>query len=348
MAIPEDEMRHSRVRARFLDYELRPDFSRRRWITRALAGMLGAGLTTLLPDPRAAGADDPQEAKEIAAVQALARQTGLAKFTEKPSKRFIGLGDAKDDFCEPALAICESLTDAFLRDFRDRGFKLALPPHRLTVITLKDKASYATFNGEPAEEDDGGRYDLDSNRLIVFDFRSNKTELDAPPQRVNLLALVHETVHLLCYNSGMLGLNHDVPDAISEGLATFCELWQTRRRGRIGTVNSPRLLALSNATDEGVPWIPIAQLLTDDTLFRKKETAQLAYAESWLLNFYLLKRGSAMLPKFHAYLAKIPVRGNGPKRITVAEAALGSLEKLDKAIYDSAKSLVNEVKTTIE
>ena len=123
----------------------------------------------------------------------------------------------------------------------------------MTVITLKDKASYAEFNGEPAEEEDGGRYDLDSNRLIVFDFRSNKTELDATPQRVNLLALVHETVHLLCYNSGMLGLNHDVPDAISEGLATFCELWQTRGRGKIGTVNNPRLLALSNATDEGAP-----------------------------------------------------------------------------------------------
>ena len=86
--------------------------------------MAGAGLTTLLQDARAAGADDPQEAKEIAAVQALARQTGLAKFTENPSKRFVGLGDAKDGFCNEALAICESLTDAFLADFRDRGFKL--------------------------------------------------------------------------------------------------------------------------------------------------------------------------------------------------------------------------------
>ncbi len=335
-------MRHSRVLAQFSDHELRPDLSRRGWMARALAGMVGGGLTTLLPGAHAAGADDPQEAKEIAAVQALARQAGLAKFTENPSKRFVGLGDAKAEFCKAALAICERLADAFLADFRDRGFKLALPPHRLTVITLKDKASYAAFNGEPAEDEDGGRFDLDSNRLIVFDFRSNKTELDATPQRVNLLALVHETVHLLCFNSGMLGLNHDVPDAISEGLGTFCELWQTRARGKIGTVNNPRLLALANATDEGAHWIPISELLTDDTLFRKKETAQLAYAESWLLIYYVLKRGSPMLPKFRAYLAKIPVRGNAAKRVEVAEAALGSLEELDRLVYKSAENLLHK------
>ena len=87
-------------------------------------------------------------------------------------------------------------------------------------------------------------------------------------------------------------------------------------------------------------WIPIAQLLTDDTLFRKKETAQLAYAESWLLTNYLLKRGSPMLPKFRAYLAKIPVRSNESDRIKIAEAELGSLEELDRKIYKSANDLV--------
>jgi Protein of unknown function (DUF1570) len=336
-------MRQSRVTARFTDHELRPDMSRRGWMARALAGLAGAGLSTQIAGARAAGPDDSPEAKEIAAVQALARQTGLAKFTEKRSKRFVGLGDAKDDFGGKALAICESLANAFLADFRDRGFKPSLPTtHRMTVITLKDKASYAAFNAEPAEEEDGGRYDLDSNRLIVFDFRGEQPELDAAPQRVNLLALVHETVHLLCYNSGMLGLNHDVPDAISEGLATFCELWQPRGRGKIGTVNQPRLMALTNATDLGAHWIPISQLLTDDTLFRKKETAQLAYAESWLLVYYMLKRSSPMLPKFREYLAKIPVRGNESNRNKVAEAALGSLEELDRAIYDSATKLVQK------
>ena len=89
-------------------------------------------------------------------------------------------------------------------------------------------------------------------------------------------------------------------------------------------------------------WIPISQLLTDDTLFRKKETAQLAYAESWLLIYYVLKRGLPMLPKFRAYLAKIPVRGNAPKRVTIAEAALGSLEQLDHEVHESAKKLVRK------
>ena len=89
-----------------------------------LAGMAGGGLATHLADAHGAGADDSTEAKEIAAVQALARQTGLPKFTENRSKRFVGLGDAEAGFCNEALAICERLADAFLADFRDRGFKL--------------------------------------------------------------------------------------------------------------------------------------------------------------------------------------------------------------------------------
>ncbi len=65
----------------------------------------------------------------------------------------------------------------------------------------------------------GGHYDLDTNRLVMFDFRpaSDEIDLQADPERVNLLALVHETTHLLCFNTGMLSRQTDVPDWVSEG-----------------------------------------------------------------------------------------------------------------------------------
>ncbi len=41
--------------------------------------------------------------------------------------------------------------------------------------------------------------------------------------RVNTFTLVHEAIHQLTYNTGLLDRQADVPVAISEGLATFGE-----------------------------------------------------------------------------------------------------------------------------
>ncbi len=92
-----------------------------------------------------------------------------------------GLGNAPVDYCSNALAICEALSQAFLSHFRERGFKLSLPPHRMTVITLKDAASYRALPGEAPGRIVGGHYDLETNRLVVFDFRPTKEELAQIP-----------------------------------------------------------------------------------------------------------------------------------------------------------------------
>ena len=75
------------------------------------------------------------------------------------------------------------------------------------------------------------------------------------------------------------------------------------------------------------------RFLADDDAFNKAETAQLAYAEAWVLVHYLMETDERR-PKFRAYLANMPsVSGDGTmSREKYAESRLGSLRELDQAV----------------
>ncbi len=303
-----------------------PVISRRSWLVGAAAGLVL---------PRVGWSkqseEGPNEAKEISAVQALAKKVGLEPFSKSRTEHFIGLGDAPDVFRETALSICETLSTDFLPHFQRRGFKLAMPAQRSMVITLKDKESYRALLGEDPGLMVGGHYELDTNRLLFFDFRPTRDEiaLHGNPERVNLLALVHETTHLLCFNTGLLSRQTDVPNWVSEGLATYVELWQKNKKPStpIGTVNRPWLSMLLQSPS----WIPIPDLVADDKTFWDEKTQQLSYAESWLMVHYLM-RSEVQRPKFRSYLAGLPPQGQGTaaNRVALAEKHFGSLKKLDR------------------
>jgi hypothetical protein len=72
------------------------------------------------------------------------------------------------------------------------------------------------------------------------------------------------------------------------------------------------------------------ELLTNDGLFDKPETSQLAYAEAWLLVHYLLKQ--PQLPKFQTYLSGLPKLGNEKDRVKHAEKHLGPLRALEQEV----------------
>jgi len=314
--------------------------SRRSWLAGALLGLTGAATA-----PRIARSMQAREAAieadEIASVQASAKKAGLGPFAQSRTDHFLGMGDADDRFRNTALGICESEAAAFQTHFREKGFKVAMPAGRLTVITLKNDASYRAYSGEDPGPTVGGHYDLDTNRLVMFDFRPKRDELgnEADPERINLLALVHETTHLLCYNSGLLSRQTDVPDWVSEGLATYVELWRKKPPTRIGATNRPWLLYLRQVRETGTPWIPIAELIAADDTFWNTQTQQLSYAESWLMVHYLMKE--PQLARFRSYLAGLPARGRGTaaQRVEHAERHFGSLRTLDRELVRHFKGL---------
>ncbi len=311
--------------------------SRRGWIAGIVAGLTSMPIMSRVMAWQATGRD-PALADEIAQIQAIATKAGLGRFSSFDSKHFLAVGDAPRDFQRAALGICESLAQAFLAYFNSKGMKLAFPARPMTVITLKDDAAYHAYIGEDPGDEIGGHYDLDTNRLVMFDFRPKKAALAADAELVNRITLIHETTHLLSFNMGMLSRKTDVPTCISEGLATFVELWRPKSKDRLGATNIPRLQMLTQPQADQPSWIPISELLSRDELCQDPKTAQLAYTESWLLVHYLI-RTPGRLPKFREYLAGIPESAGAAKRLAYAEAKLGSLEALDQEVRAHARRL---------
>lgn len=305
-------------------------WTRRRW--------LGWGAMSLAMWPRAALAAPPasktpltpEEEKVVASVRERAKKAGLGPLEARWSEHFLGIGDAPPPYSAEALKLCESYAREFLEHFRRLGFPVDYPARRMTVVLLKDAATFRSFIGERAQGA-GGQYDPESNRLVIFDMRPEQAELKAQgsdAERVNTFTLIHETAHMLCYNTGVLPAGRDIPVLIDEGLATYCEFWTPHRgRSTFGRLNEPRLGDLEALLGQGSSWIPIATLLREDEAFYDPKTDRLAYAESWLLMRSLLRQ-PAMVPKLKTYLAQLP--GDRARREAHAKSSLGSLDAIDQ------------------
>ena len=157
-------------------------------------------------------------------------------------------------------------------------------------MTLAGPDSYAAFLGEDPGQAVGGHYDLDTNRLVIFDFRPDAANLAADPERINTLTLIHEATHQLTFNTGLLNRLGDVPLCLSEGLAMYGEVWRPAavRRRRWGRSTRRGSRRSPQARDQAAAWIPLDRLLSDDEPLRAEATQQQAYAQSWLLVHALL------------------------------------------------------------
>jgi hypothetical protein len=285
----------------------------------------------------------PVDEKTATAVRSKATKAGLGALDVKTTEHFLGIGNGPADYSQRALDLEEKIGRDFLAHFRKRGFKLDYPAGRLAVVTLKDGASYRAFSGDDPGEADGGRYYPEDNWLVIFDFRADQAKAIGEAKRTNTFTLAHETIHLLCYNTGLLARDAEVPGCISEGLATYGETWTERSRPAFGGVERFRLLALSQELAKGRSWIPISRLLKDDDPVTDPETYQLAYAEAWLLVHYLMETPER-LPKFRAYLAGLPKLETKAAKdhLKTAGSHLGSIEDLDTAVRRHAQRMARK------
>ena len=272
--------------------------------------------------------DDPR----LAAIRAKGRKAEMQGFDESVSEHFAAIGDAPRRFREEALKVCEAVAAEYFKVFKQKGFELAWPAEKQVVVTLLGPKSYAQFEGVFIDEAIGGHFDLEENRLVMFNFLGPGANPRAPvPEQDNTLALVHETFHQLTFNTGLLDLKADIPLVISEGLATYGETWAPRGKHHIGEKNARRMLGLTEGVKDGVAWMPLADLFADDKLLKSPGTVQVAYAESWLLVTKLL-RDPSRLPGFRAYLAALRQKPDPARRVEIAAEHLGDLSRLDKEV----------------
>ena len=297
------------------------EMDRRGWLRLAAAGLAWPVVA------RAGGKDEAEE------VEARARAAGLAGFGRSESTHYLGVGNAPREYREEILAACEAIAAEFVKHFRAKGFDpLALPAGKMIVVVLADAVSYARFAGKQAGLSVGGHYEPDANRLVVFDYRSSQDELAANAKQINSFTLVHETLHGLSFNTGLLDRAGDVPAIVGEGLATYGETWRPKGKGKIGDHNLARL----NGFRGNVPWIRLPRLLAEDGLFEDAAAQNVAYAAAWsFVHAHLTDK--ARLPKFRAYLAAIKGRKDWSHRLDDASAHLGDLDKLNDEIRKYAR-----------
>ncbi len=298
----------------------RRDWLRATWAAACLARVGSA----------AAGADPVEQ------IKARARDTRLQPFETSETEHFVGVGDAPAAHRREALELCEAFALDYMVHFRGKGFTLDWPAAKLPVVILAGATSYAAFEKGFVDDAVGGHFDLDANWLVTFDFRDREQGMNrveaAEARQNNTLALVHETFHQLSYNTGMLDRAVDTPLCLVEGLATYAETWRPARKdGVIGTFNRRRRGGLELAQRHGEPWIPAPSLLAQDKHLTDSKAQQVAYAESWMLAYKLL-RVPARTAQLRDYLKAVQRANDPTKRIELATTHFGDLDKLDREI----------------
>ena len=139
---------------------------------------------------------------------------------------------------------------------------------------------------------------------MIFDFRPPEGESKAGAERLNTFTLVHETAHLLCFNTGLLAIDHEPPRCVSEGLATYFEMWRPWRARGWARSTGRDCSRSARPVRVPVPWIETRRLFAEDDLFYDEATAQLAYGQCWILLNYLLQ-SRTWNPRLVAYLEAV-------------------------------------------
>ena len=274
------------------------NLTRRGWLVGSLVagwGLTGAGRHR-------------HDAKEVE-IEALARKAGLPPFRSSRTEHYLGIGDAPDRYREQALADRQGVGDRLPEAFPRQGFRrhVARAP-----ADGRDPREPGLLRGVPGEDPGpvvGGHYDLDTNRLVIFDFRPDAANLAADPERVNTLTLIHEATHQLTFNTGLLNRLGDVPLCLSEGLAMYWRSLAPRRPPAAGGDQPPRLRALARPATRprpGFPWTDCSPT-TSRSAPRRRSSRPTRRVGSWVHALLTESREPPRLPR-------LPRRPPGPPR----------------------------------
>jgi hypothetical protein len=244
------------------------------------------------------------------------------------SKHFIAYSNADDDFAVMRLNNCELIYDLFFEHFRKKGFKVREPAAKMMVAVFDSQAGFEAYIGQRMPSAVTGVYHPKSNRLVVYDYGTNRAFEDAKRQaradarrigsdldrrrfidtvnrrasefrtEANIGTVMHEVAHQLSFNCGMCNRDGDTPFWLAEGLATYCEATENGAWQGIGEANPERIMPLAGPAHGHGNYIKLRDLMERDDWMKDTKTALLAYAQSWALFKMLMEERPAQLRKF--------------------------------------------------
>ncbi len=274
---------------------------------------------------------------------------------------YVILHDTSRAYAQWCGALFERLYMAFHNYWSRKGLKLHDPPFPLCAVVFADEKNYLKYSrpvlGEAADSMIG-YYHLMTNRMVMFDLTGRAGQRGASRAATaaaindslsqgeslrTVATIIHEATHQIAFNCGMHTRLSDTPLWLCEGLAIYFEtpdLSSSKGWRGIGAVNQPRV-AQWREYQRRRPADSLVRLIEDDRRFRDPQQSLDAYAEAWLLTYFLInQRSKAYLEYVTLVSTKPPLIEDGPeKRRAEFERHFGPIDKLDRDLLRYARGL---------
>jgi hypothetical protein len=246
-------------------------------------------------------------------------------------------------------ALFERLMGAFRTHWKTRALDLHDPELPLVAIVFSDAeqfAKFATKDAGPAVANAKGYYSIRTNRMVLYDLTADgKSDRAVTPAAVNrkiaaspfnVATVVHEATHQIAFNCGMHTRYADNPLWLSEGMAMYFETPDLKSRNgwrTVGKVNAVRLNRFHDYARKRRKANALESLLSSNARFANAETAEDAYAESWALNYFLIKTRRKQYMDYLNRLSKKPalIWDEPESKVQAFRASFGDdLQTLDR------------------
>lgn len=271
---------------------------------------------------------------------------------------FVICYNTSDAYARWNANLYDRLYKGFHRYWKERGVELKPPRFPMVALVFATQADYLQFANKefPGAESTLGYYHQSTNRLASFDLTGVAAQgvqlqhedminqvLSRPEAERNVATIVHEACHQIAYNCGLQVRLGDNPLWLSEGVATFFEspdFSSTSGWGGTGKINYYNFNNLRQYLPRRPP-DSLEQLLVNDDRMRQAASLTDAYAESWGLTFFLIKKKPKQMAKYLQMLReRSPGNPSDPKeRLEDFRSCFGAIDKLDKEFLLFLKQL---------
>ena len=202
----------------------------------------------------------------------------------------------------------EDLYRSFTHYFSVRGFAIKEPRFPLVGVVCRDRndfAQRAAAGGEPAPNGVLGYYNVESNRITLYDM-GGKT--DSRDWRRNAGVLIHEATHQTAFNLGVHSRLALPPTWLAEGLAMLFEapgVHDSRSHPDLkDRINGERLKVFQTKLRPRHKPEVLTALIASEESFGVNPGA--AYAEAWALTFFLVETEPAKYARYLRLTATRP------------------------------------------
>jgi hypothetical protein len=244
--------------------------------------------------------------------------------------------------------LCESLYSKFKTFARKtlKGYQLLEPQFPLPVVVFQSKPEYAAYVIRELGSEVGSmiaHYNQKTNRIAMYDLTFDLGRAGQPleaalsdPAAIPMVAtIIHEGTHQLMYNRGMQTRLADGPLWLNEGMANWFETPDLRKSkgwSNPGLLNELRLTQFRKYMKQR-PANSLETLINSDARFAAEGEAIAAYAESWALVYYLLKKKPRAFRDYMQAMSekKVGYPVDAKTRMADFVEYFGDLGKLDKA-----------------